>query len=95
MRPATPADVDAILTQTRAAIARYDEFAPHGWGVDRLDPQEHRARILATLENPEAVVEFDDDGAGHFAWRPEHGRAHLLALFHRGRPPHARLGSVR
>ena len=81
MRPATPADLDLIVEQTRSAMARYVDFAPEGWSVDRVDPAEHRRRILATLENPEAVAEIAEGGAGHFAWQPQEGRAHLLALF--------------
>lgn len=81
MRRATPADVDTILEMTRSAFARYAEFAPAGWTLDRVDPEAQRARILATLESPDAVVELFADGAGHFAWRPERDSARLLALF--------------
>ena len=81
LRRCGPADAEALLARTRAAMTRYVDFAPAGWSVERVDPHEHLARIRATLENPDAVAEAAEDGSGHFAWRPEDGRGHLLALF--------------
>ena len=80
VRPATPDDAEALVAQTQAAFARYAYFAPQEW-LDALDFDDQLARLRDTLENPDAVVMVSEDGAGHFAWRREERRAHLLALF--------------
>lgn len=81
LRRATLDDAEWLREQSRAAMARYAEFAQEGWTIDRFAPEEHLARIQATLADPNAVVFMTDDGSGHVAWRPREDRAHLLALF--------------
>jgi GNAT superfamily N-acetyltransferase len=81
MRRATIDDAPAMVAQTRAGIATYADFAPAGWTVDQIDPEDHLERIRATLRNPDAEVFIADDGKGYVAWRPEDGFGHLLGLF--------------
>ena len=81
LRRATLDDAEMLRDQSRAAMAGYEDFAPDGWTIERLAPEDHLERIQTTLANPDAVVFVTVDGTGHVAWRPEEDRAHLLALF--------------
>jgi GNAT superfamily N-acetyltransferase len=84
IEPARPEHADAMLAQTRAAIAGYRAFAPPGWDPAVASGPDHLDRIRATIANPQAIAVVAHAGdrlVAHMAWRPEDERGHLLALF--------------
>lgn len=72
-RPATAADLDAILANLMAGFATFTEFAPVGW-----EPPEPRpgvtAEVLSRVDTW-AMLAHDADGEliGHVSFTPAHG----------------------
>ena len=96
-RPATVADIDALLTNLEAGFGSYADFAPPGWGPPRPD-RELTLRILErpstwallaeVAGRPVAHVSFTPARGDPFedpeGWRdapPTPGLAHLWQLF--------------
>ena len=91
LRPATPADAEALAASVSEAIAAYRDFAPAGW----KPPQAATELALMRAALPRADVwcllaEAAGELAGHVALRPaatapfrsaEPGLAHLWQLF--------------
>ena len=91
LRPATPADADAMATTVSEGFAFYRTFAPPGWEPpDRL---EFAMGIAVRLQLPDMrgwIAEDDGAVAGHVTWLPaaqarlavdDPGLAHLEQLF--------------
>jgi GNAT superfamily N-acetyltransferase len=96
LRPAVPADADAIARRMGDSFRDYSAFAPPGW--EPPSAEDELGHLRERLGQPDVwclVAEADGDQVGHVAILPaaiatrvsdEPGLAHLLGLF--VRPSH-------
>ena len=71
LRPATPADVEAMQLLIGEAFRSYREFAPPGWRAP--DTEEAARRMREQLGGPSvrgSVAVVGGDHAGHVLWLP-------------------------
>lgn len=89
LRPATPADAEAITAVTRAGFETYRSFAPEGWSPPSETPDDTRSRLTAEgawgvvavgSEKVVAVGAFEPARDG-FKGPLIPGLAHIWAIF--------------